>query len=233
MNRSRKGFTLIELLVVIAIIAILAAILFPVFARARENARKTSCASNLKQLGMAFAQYLQDYDTTYPPGWGAPSWSSYYAQITPYVKNYEVFVCPSQSSSTACWCGFPGGASDPAYLAANYTRNPYATVNWYADMHGRTEASIEKPSETVLLCDGRRSWVHFSAWCWGNGQGGIACDPSIANVHMDGANVLFCDGHVKWMKVPTASIGDVAPAPPGDWRWMWDPRDGYWSTSTG
>jgi prepilin-type N-terminal cleavage/methylation domain-containing protein/prepilin-type processing-associated H-X9-DG protein len=94
---SRSGFTLIELLVVIAIIALLAAILFPVFARARENARKTSCSNNLKQIGLAVMQYKQDYDELYPtmrtnaPG-GYLAWPSL---IFPYVKNEQVFVCPS------------------------------------------------------------------------------------------------------------------------------------------
>src|SRR5687768_8386582 len=95
-NYTRQGFTLIELLVVIAIIAILAAILFPVFARARENGRRASCQSNMKQLGLGFAQYTQDYDERYPcglepvrgigGGWGG--------QIFPYIKSVQVYKCP-------------------------------------------------------------------------------------------------------------------------------------------
>jgi prepilin-type N-terminal cleavage/methylation domain-containing protein/prepilin-type processing-associated H-X9-DG protein len=99
-NRPTSGFTLIELLVVIAIIAILAAILFPVFAQAREKARQTSCLSNEKQLGLAFMQYVADYDGTFPvgtagPGNGPVGWGG---QIYPYVKSVEVYKCPSDAS---------------------------------------------------------------------------------------------------------------------------------------
>src|SRR5689334_6982714 len=97
-RRNKPGFTLIELLVVIAIIAILAAILFPVFGRARENARKASCMSNLKQIGLGFMQYAQDYDG-WTPGTSIQlatssnvvSWPSV---IMPYIKNEQIFVCP-------------------------------------------------------------------------------------------------------------------------------------------
>jgi prepilin-type N-terminal cleavage/methylation domain-containing protein len=119
---DRKGFTLIELLVVIAIIAILASILFPVFGRARENARRASCASNLKQIGLGLLQYTQDYDESYPAaglhydsqlgrdqalGYG---WAG---DIYPYVKSAQVFACPSDSSemiapnNTAAYTGLP------------------------------------------------------------------------------------------------------------------------------
>ena len=95
--KAKKGFTLIELLVVIAIIAILAAILFPVFAKAREKARQTSCSSNEKQLGLGFLQYVQDYDEAYPCGiirWAGSAGGAWAATVYPYVKSTGVFTCP-------------------------------------------------------------------------------------------------------------------------------------------
>jgi prepilin-type N-terminal cleavage/methylation domain-containing protein/prepilin-type processing-associated H-X9-DG protein len=101
-GRGSRGFTLIELLVVIAIIAILAAILFPVFARARESARKTSCLSNGKQMGTAVMMYVQDYDETYPQAYYYPNntnssggYSHWSGHCAPYIKNWQLFVCPS------------------------------------------------------------------------------------------------------------------------------------------
>ena len=100
-QRARKAFTLIELLVVIAIIAILAAILFPVFSRARENARRSSCQSNLKQIGLGIMQYAQDYDETLLPGYqtggtaAGNSFGPWHALIQPYVKSYQILRCPS------------------------------------------------------------------------------------------------------------------------------------------
>jgi prepilin-type N-terminal cleavage/methylation domain-containing protein len=100
-----RGFTLIELLVVIAIIAILASILFPVFARARENARRASCQSNLKQIGLGIMQYSQDYDEKYVPrdaGWtdAEQRCNSWPLLIQPYVKSVQLFACPSNTYNT-------------------------------------------------------------------------------------------------------------------------------------
>src|SRR6187551_558294 len=93
---GRRGFTLIELLVVIAIIAILAAILFPVFARARENARRSSCQSNLKQIALGIKQYIQDYDEMMPRYYYATTPNTYWNNaIDPYVKSTQIFDCPS------------------------------------------------------------------------------------------------------------------------------------------
>jgi len=103
----RKAFTLIELLVVIAIIAILAAILFPVFAKAREKARQTACTSNLKQMGLAILQYVQDYDETFPVGSGyngpCRGWAG---QVYPYIKSYNVFACPDDTTVPTSGSGF-------------------------------------------------------------------------------------------------------------------------------
>ena len=97
---AARGFTLIELLVVIAIIAILAAILFPVFARARENARRASCSSNLKQIGLGLIQYSQDYDEKYPYSRTDPDPAPWQTKIFPYVKSSQLFACPSNTGNT-------------------------------------------------------------------------------------------------------------------------------------
>ncbi|MCW3097490.1 MAG: prepilin-type N-terminal cleavage/methylation domain [Chthonomonadaceae bacterium] len=124
--QRRHAFTLIELLVVIAIIAILAAILFPVFAQAREKARQTSCLSNLKQIGIALTMYQSDYDSMYPPSQLPPSGAnivSWPTMVQPYIKNDQVFVCPSTFAGTF--------APDTAYLVA--------TTKVYA---GRTKTAV-------------------------------------------------------------------------------------------
>jgi len=129
-NKTRNGFTLIELLVVIAIIAILAAILFPVFARARENARRSSCAGNMKQIGLAIAQYTQDFDETLPAssgyGPGTTTWRTY---IYPYTKSSQIYVCPSRGKSPSNNSNtFGNGGVDAEQgitsgLASHYTAN--------------------------------------------------------------------------------------------------------------
>jgi len=130
-SRKRRGFTLIELLVVIAIIAILAAILFPVFAQARESARKAACMSNMKQIGLAIQQYVQDYDGIFPPSQLPSSGAnvSWPTMIYPYVKNEGVFVCPSGERGltsrdlgngiTGTYCGITDTNANPNRFSQN------------------------------------------------------------------------------------------------------------------
>ncbi|MFO8082108.1 MAG: prepilin-type N-terminal cleavage/methylation domain-containing protein, partial [Armatimonadota bacterium] len=145
----RTGFTLIELLVVIAIIAILAAILFPVFARAREKARQTSCLSNVKQIMAGIQMYAQDYDERLCPGsrWrlyvggtyiGMAQWAD---AINPYVKNEQLFKCPSQQAQAQA-------------IGWNYQEFGYVEASTsYVYGWATPLASIEYPSQTILIGD--------------------------------------------------------------------------------
>jgi len=142
------GFTLIELLVVIAIIAILAAILFPVFAKAREKARQTTCASNNKQLGLAFMQYVQDNDEVFPyhPGNSSSGGDGWASLIYPYVKSAGAYRCPDDVHTTT------GAASQISYA---YNRNLAAAQPfWMWNSLGPQsahESTLTAPTSTVLL----------------------------------------------------------------------------------
>jgi len=166
--KKRLGFTLIELLVVIAIIAILAAILFPVFAKAREKARQTSCLSNNKQLGLAFIQYVQDNDEEYPSSsnYGA-GWAG---RIYPYVKSTGVYKCPDDSSNPT-YPAFTNGQNPflVSYVANRYVVNGLGVPT--TPSNATSDASLQSPSNTVLLYEGDKT-----------GDGTVAdnfCDSSI------------------------------------------------------
>jgi len=157
----RSGFTLIELLVVIAIIAILAAILFPVFAQAREQARKTACLSNLKQIGLASNMYVQDYDETFPFAWGAAGPWCY--ALNPYVKSAgissssqfpnnanSVWHCPTDASVPSITVTtFISYSSNPLVMGGGYDPAVYSW-NIYGYRVARTLASIDSPSQVVF-----------------------------------------------------------------------------------
>jgi len=148
--RSQKGFTLIELLVVIAIIAILAAILFPVFAKVREKARQTSCLSNEKQLGLAFVQYSEDYDEHLPVGLtnvhGFTDGEGWAGTIYPYVKSTGAFKCPDDPSNSLNYFGAP-------YISYVYNGQQIARPTSSGGINASV-ASYVSPSVTVLLCEG-------------------------------------------------------------------------------
>ena len=199
----RQGFTLIELLVVIAIIAILAAILFPVFARARENARRASCQSNLKQIGLGFMQYTQDYDERMPGatdggsgndkigGWmyynnfdgGTPKTNFFPAQgaVYPYIKSTQIFLCPSDSQ---------GQTNGNSYAINSCMESASATDGVH-------------PGPSMALFDETTQWMLLSEEGAGTNK---TTDDGYINVgvnkyadrHFEGSNLLFLDGHVKY-----------------------------------
>src|SRR5690242_19349210 len=151
---NRNAFTLIELLVVIAIIAILAAILFPVFARARENARRASCMSNLKQVSLAMMQYTQDYDEKMPKVALAASsaasdqnprgWAD---ALRPYLKNTQIFQCPSEPNQ-------PVTGTNPKFSGVSATTGGYTDYWMNTQASAQSSAVFDFPSQTVLLGDG-------------------------------------------------------------------------------
>ena len=217
----RRGFTLIELLVVIAIIAILAAILFPVFARAREKARQTSCLSNVKQLALGAMMYAQDYDETYPPGLvqpvpgsnpvltGLTSFSAH-DQIYPYVMNVQVYECPS---------GTGGGLH-----SGNYGFNRTLCPDLRTSGSAVRMALVKTPADTFMVLDSGPYMVQksnvtsptYSFWyvpgTWDeardpDGTGyhssgdlsGSARTDYMTGRHNLGINIGFGDGHAKWL----------------------------------
>ncbi len=199
-NSVKQGFTLIELLVVIAIIAILASILFPVFGRARENARRSSCQSNLKQIALGIKQYVQDYDERYPlQQAGAANATGWAIQTQPYLKSSQIFQCPSESTGPD--------------LVANYTDYFY-NINVAAE----SEAAMNYISNTIMngdfksgyadqIVDGNNALPPAKASAGYNGSGGgnnwvagTSAAPNYSNRHLEGANYSFVDGHVKWFR---------------------------------
>lgn len=192
MCMHRTGFTLIELLVVIAIIAILAAILFPVFAQVREKARTTSCASNLKQLGTAFELYIQDYDSKLPPLIQIhfiPNDNHFSkALLRPYIKNEGIFKCPSDHGSKAYW---ESSAVRRQPFHIRYRCSYQNRTDLYPDT--KPVSYFRRPAETEMLRDS-------IAWHWaqvketsGPGQGSYDHEDS-----RNGLNFLFLDGHVRF-----------------------------------
>lgn len=205
---SRVGFTLIELLVVIAIIAILAAILFPVFSRAREAARRSSCASNMRQLGLATAQYTQDYDERLPllgydPG---ITWRS---QILPYVRNKQLYDCPSNTPDEL----EPWGTG----IVSNYAMNSAGCQSIY----GPSLAQIAEPASKIIYCEVYRTIAYWYAYCYtwydlNDYRAGFIR-------HMGTWNLTFVDGHVKNLK-PSRTV-DPNSSPQNPTFNMWP----YWT----
>ena len=231
MHKQRnRAFTLIELLVVIAIIAILAAILFPVFAKAREKARQSSCLSNVKQLMLGELQYAQDYDECFMMGGGGAG-IRWHKVIDPYVKNIQILRCPSK------------GRQARGY-GCNGEINRWANTRTMAEIQGAATTSMivdagqcnnnvvgnGDPLSWVLYETGSTDWQWRSPSDWGgNGAPGRYQSSTNGNDtrrplarHNDGLNVSYADGHVKWLS-PSAFLGPLfAGYPYGDARNSWD-----------
>ena len=229
-HKKRLAFTLVELLVVIAIIAILAAILFPVFARARENARRSSCQSNLKQIALGIIQYTQDYDERFPRvtasnlSGGSSTGYGWSFIVQPYLKSTQIYSCPSTTNNTS------DDPNDSPYVQYAYNRQ-LNTAN-QSPAIGRTLGEVNFPSQTVMLVDSRggqgRSNTNGCNDKWedtniagghnppsaeiggcsntaGSSRGPAlmpvgTAEGNAADRHLGGLNYAFADGHVKWFK---------------------------------
>jgi len=219
----RRGFTLIELLVVIAIIAILAAILFPVFARAREKARQASCMSNLKQIMLGSLMYAQDYDEKFH-GWVTWCWNdpahidpSNPVKVMPYIKNAQLFVCPSATLNA----NFRNCGKADALPELSYGYNEWISHNWSecgCDGHAVVKMAYwPKPAETLMWADShcgmiwgeeagtgiiwRVAWPDSNYCVCSGGTPPSQTDRATGTRHNQGSNVAFQDGHVKYYGV--------------------------------
>ena len=249
-DRLKSGFTLIELLVVISIIAILASILFPVFARVRENARRSSCQSNLKQIGLGLLQYVGDYDDQMPRSFfGANPQATkidnykWMDAIQPYAKSEQVFVCPSDAGAKYRWSGnlaageksenYGSYGQNGAYSAANDAQTPPRSAGAYLI----SMAEISQPAQTMWAADTNNRFEANGNFGIGGGNwlravnnptiktnadepripAGSRQLDTIIDRHLGTTNVLFCDGHVKAMKLETLAqtrtVGGVAVMP--------------------
>jgi len=191
------GFTLIELLVVIAIIAILAAILFPVFARAREKARTAKCQANLKQIALGVLMYAQDYDEKFR-GWRGAALSPSYCNnpntamwfhhlIHPYVKNWDLFICPTTLWNNGANCQW--WIPDVKPYGTSYAFNCPVSADMGEDIKF---PQIKRPADLAMVADG--VWACMRPWRRGGGCGTDYIEP-----HSGGVNVAYFDGHVKWI----------------------------------
>jgi prepilin-type N-terminal cleavage/methylation domain-containing protein/prepilin-type processing-associated H-X9-DG protein len=244
MRQRRSGFTLIELLVVIAIIAILTAILFPVFALARDAARKTQCLSNARQIGLATHMYAQDYDETYP----SSHFGIYYVLIQPYAKNKQLWRCPSRSGvfpvRPCFWTNNFNCGVELERVVTGWVLNADITGGW-DNSRPRSMASTDEPASQVMLAESD---------VFGAGEAVLNSPPNtfpqtaqmamtpcrfgqmatfqsrwtsvqprtdfgrLAPHHADGLNLVYADGHTRWAKQPPIDCAAWVPGMPKELR---------------
>ena len=234
---TSRAFTLIELLVVIAIIAILAAILFPVFAQAREKARQTACLSNNRQIGLGLNMYVQDYDESFPPAdYGAAVTSAPYTQfawysgaggavfyppccfdlLQPYEKNLQIHKCPSDASGLpTALTNKVNGAGQPLQ-PLSYALNRYffydfsVTPPKFNPAAGTTLASIVAPANRIFVAESVSSLGRELIGPSNlNNITGTTPDKLFTR-HSDGGTYMYADGHAKWHKMPTSWTAPAA-----------------------
>jgi prepilin-type processing-associated H-X9-DG protein len=222
-------------LVVIAIIAILAAILFPVFARARENARRASCQSNLKQIGLATLQYTQDYDEYFPQGIQPPLYVRIWPDlIEPYAKSSQIFLCPSDARSSQRSYGANYNIIGTGAVALTVVPDSAGTA-LFCDT-----AELSSSASTTNPLDWSNSYGAQTHWQWmppttltGGHHNGVSPTYQLTAGdalrrpfprHFDGVNICYMDGHVKWMRIDRF-IGPMPTGYPyGDPQNAWDNR---------
>ena len=218
----RRGFTLIELLVVIAIIAILAAILFPVFARAREKAESTACLGNTKQLALALNMYVQDYDEMVPYSSFENGWTLW-GVLHPYMKNWEILICPSKKTIGKVWIYTPGFGrvedwpdGNWVYIALGYGVDQYHFPYRSVSQPTISLASIQRPAEVAAIFERgtllNNSYV-YCPFCMADHLSAEEVrywTDQVASRHNDGSNLVFYDGHAKWMGHEPINYGATA-----------------------
>jgi prepilin-type N-terminal cleavage/methylation domain-containing protein/prepilin-type processing-associated H-X9-DG protein len=221
LNTARRaGFTLIELLVVIAIIAILAAILFPVFAQAREAARKASCQSNLKQIGNAVLMYVQDHDEVLPNS-GSGAGGDVVRLLEPYSKQrfgQGIWKCPSHAGLTQVSGWTSSYGYNFQYLLAAGPDYPHSGYNGF-DNSGVALSFLQRPAETLLFMDHTAPPSSVNLWSYIARPGDTQSNDGFGRAHFrhtGQANVLYCDGHVKVERPTFAQVNRESQG--------WDPR---------
>jgi len=263
-SREKRAFTLIELLVVIAIIAILAAILFPVFAQAREKAKATSCLSNAKQIGLGLHMYLQDYDEKFVAtrwsdvtdacgvGGTAINGSQWNVMIQPYIKNTQIFACPSDSTPPGTGvsqsrkrsyvltsgprdrlngdCSAPGGISHTDWGAALAEINtPASMVACYE--RWESGSNLDNPFSVHQDLSGTQDWCQYAdptgkSWLqYPRKSHWFDSSPNFDPQHVQRATLVFADGHAKQLKYEQTWSSGGGPECTGSGPTLWSMFD--------